>query len=477
MASRSEPFDGPLASGLPHVAQPVVQAVLTTFPELNPARAHRVATPIRWQRRLRRVLFRQLEHGPLERVTRLDDAALARRQRGKLRPTRPRREVRLRHLPAQPPHRAGYAYLMASDGPVEDQRRALVRREVAAFAASVVRIEKECAVLDALEQHHAGRRPLLTAGRERHRVGLRRARVLRLSIPAAKEREGIARRFRLDKRHLARAFFWHVLAKLLERGTLEPRDVHLADAEPARDLRLRHLLVKPHRHDRALARGQMLHCAVEHVAHLDALQLRIGAADLLGHRAVVLPVAGRDRLVERDRHLGRAHLHRLRDVVGRDANAIRKLAYRWLATQLVLHLLVDADHRLVQLLQTAREPDRGSFVAEVPLDLACDSQRGEGRELVPEVGVKTLDGLDQAEVADLDDVVERFTAVLKFACQEVDEVVVGVDEPRTDAITLGRVLAFLVVAMERPQLLARNPRRRTQYLLSVRRSGISLPGA
>src|SRR5438477_280899 len=72
---------------------------------------------------------------------------------------------------------------------------------------------------------------------------------------------------------------------------------------------------------------------------------------------------------------------------------------------------------------------------------------------------------------------ERFTAVLKFACQEVDEVVVGVDEPRTDAITLRRVLAFLVAAMERPQLLARNPRRRTQYLLSVRRSGISLLGA
>src|SRR6266550_1867271 len=57
----------------------------------------------------------------------------------------------------------------------------------------------------------------------------------------------------------AGAFFRHVLSQLLEGGALQPRYVHLADAQPPRDLRLRHLLVKPHGHDRPLTRSQVLH--------------------------------------------------------------------------------------------------------------------------------------------------------------------------------------------------------------------------
>src|SRR6266576_2099478 len=54
----------------------------------------------------------------------------------------------------------------------------------------------------------------------------------------------------------ARAFLGHVLAQLLERGPLQPRDVHLAYAQPAGDLGLRHLLVEPHGHDCPLARSR-----------------------------------------------------------------------------------------------------------------------------------------------------------------------------------------------------------------------------
>src|SRR3982074_180719 len=84
---------------------------------------------------------------------------------------------------------------------------------------------------------------------------------------------------------LGRCFLGHVLPKLLERRSLQARDVHLADAEAAGDLRLRHLLVEPHGHDRPLAWSQMLHRAVEQVAHLNAVQLRVGTADLLRDRA------------------------------------------------------------------------------------------------------------------------------------------------------------------------------------------------
>src|SRR5436309_452125 len=78
----------------------------------------------------------------------------------------------------------------------------------------------------------------------------------------------------------ARRLLRHVPAQLLQRRPLQARDVHLADAEPARYLRLRHLLVEAHGHDRALARREMLHGAVQEVAHLDPLELGIGAADL-----------------------------------------------------------------------------------------------------------------------------------------------------------------------------------------------------
>src|SRR5207253_6695476 len=150
---------------------------------------------------------------------------------------------------------------------------------------------------------------------------------------------------------------------------------------------------------------------------------------------------------------------RSRHIVRGYPEALRQLVHRRLAPQLDLHLLVDAYHRRVQLLEAPRKTDRGAFVAEVALDLARHRQGGEGRELVSQVGVESLDGLDQAEVADLDDVVQRLAAVLEFPSQEIDEVVVGVDELGADAIALGRVRGFLVEAMERPQLLARYPRR------------------
>ena len=159
----------------------------------------------------------------------------------------------------------------------------------------------------------------------------------------------------------------------------------------------------------------MLHRAIEDVAHLDAIELRVLVAYRLGDRASRLAVRRSQRLVERQRRLRRPHLDRLGDVFRRDSEALGELCHRRLAAKLVLHLLVDANRGLVQLLQAARKADRGALVSEVPLDLAGDRERRERGELEAEVGVEALDGLDQAEVADLDDVVERLAAVLELA--------------------------------------------------------------
>src|SRR6202022_1962560 len=129
---------------------------------------------------------------------------------------------------------------------------------------------------------------------------------------------------------------------------------------------------------------------------------------------------------------------------------VRELRHRRLAPKLVLHLLVDTQHGLMKLLQPSRKANGRALVPEIPLDLSGHGEGGEGRELVPEVWIEALDGLDQAEIADLHDVVERFAPVLKFPREEVDEVVVGVDQLRANAIALGRVRRFPLAAMARP---------------------------
>ena len=91
----------------------------------------------------------------------------------------------------------------------------------------------------------------------------------------------------------------------------------------------------------------------------------------------------------------------------------------------------------MQLLEPAWKANRGALVAKMALDLAGDRQRCEGRELVAQVRVESLDRFDETEVPDLHDVVQRLAAVLELARQKVDEIVVGADELLADAITLG----------------------------------------
>jgi hypothetical protein len=69
----------------------------------------------------------------------------------------------------------------------------------------------------------------------------------------------------------------------------------------------------------------VLHRAVEHVAHLDSLQLRVGAADLIGDGPAVLAVARTDGLVQGQGHIGRAHFNRLGHVVRRYAQPLGQL--------------------------------------------------------------------------------------------------------------------------------------------------------
>src|SRR5215471_8599806 len=92
-----------------------------------------------------------------------------------------------------------------------------------------------------------------------------------------------------------------VLPELLERGALQAGDVHLADAQALGDLGLGHLLEEPHDHDPALALVEVLHGALEDLAHLDPIEVRVVAADRLAQlAAAALGVVAADRGVDGD---------------------------------------------------------------------------------------------------------------------------------------------------------------------------------
>src|SRR5712691_12091016 len=133
---------------------------------------------------------------------------------------------------------------MARGRPVEDHRGAIVRGEVATFAALVVGVEDEAVVLETFEKDHANRRRAACAGgRESNRVRLQRSLSFRLAVPALEKDQWIRRRARLNEQLRSR-LLRHVLAQLLKGRALQSRDVHLADPKPPRNLRLRHLLVE-----------------------------------------------------------------------------------------------------------------------------------------------------------------------------------------------------------------------------------------
>ena len=102
-------------------------------------------------------------------------------------------------------------------------------------------------------------------------------------------------------------------------------------------------------------------------------------------------------------------------------------------------LLGGRAERQPQLLQPARDPDRPALVPEVPLDLADDRRGGVRGELDAAVEVEAVDRLDQADRADLDEVVERLAAAGEPAGEVLDERQVQPDQLVPRRLVLGAV--------------------------------------
>ncbi len=145
------------------------------------------------------------------------------------------------------------------------------------------------------------------------------------------------------------------------------------------------------------------------VSRFSTCSSALSSPDDVDHRqgAVVAGVG----CVQGQGRVGVRGLQALDDLLVGDPDPAGELGDRGGASQLLGQVGGGRGDREPQLLEPARHADRPATVAEVPLDLADDRGSGVGRELHPAAGVEPVDRLDQADGADLEQVVERLTPV------------------------------------------------------------------
>src|SRR4051794_39486151 len=256
--------------------------------------------------------------------------------------------------------------------------------------------------------------------------------------------------------------------------------MHLRDADLLRDLCLRQTLFESHTEYFPFALRKSLECGLERCALLGPLELLVLGADRL-HRVVVVVVATTARPArERDGRIGRAGFHRFEHLLRRRLEFSRDLGDRRRALELDRQALDRAGHLRVELLQAARHPDGPALVAEVALDLADHVRRRVGGERDLALEVVAVDRLQQADRADLLDVLERLAAAGVAPRERPHQREVALHELLASARVAANVVALeqLAVGLGRAGWLGRRQGRATRLFrmtMMLPSSAISTP--
>src|SRR3954469_1681413 len=216
-------------------------------------------------------------------------------------------------------------------------------------------------------------------------------------------------------------------ARALERHPQDPRDLHLRDADVLADLALREVLDEAQVEDAVLARRERAHAAAHDVAALDEPERRALAADRLAERAR-LAVGAAGGVLERRRPRRRGELEAGEHALDAELGVVGELLRRRRAAVARGELLDRAGQRQHALLVAAGHLHRPRVVAVVALELADDRRDRVRGELAAALGVEALDGAQQADARDLDEVVERLGAAAVAAGEAAGERHEALDE-------------------------------------------------
>ena len=198
----------------------------------------------------------------------------------------------------------------------------------------------------------------------------------------------------------------------------------LGDPKAGGDVGLRETLVIAQAYHFAQPLGQALQRFFQRVPDFQAGELGIFFPQAAGQRAVFLIALG----IQRDRAIGMAQFERLHHFLERHPGGVHNLRNRRGAADLLGQRFDRFHQRVVELAQTARDADGPELVAEVPLDLTDDRGGGVGGKLGPARGVETVNGLQQTDAGNLDQILHRFPAVAELAGQIGRKVRVREDE-------------------------------------------------
>src|SRR6185436_15010103 len=218
--SGREAFNGPAVAFTP-VDQPIVQPIGAALPELYFLRHDAIAAPVRRTGRGFPVAALRVRHRGFQHLAGIDFFALGRRPCGEARAQGARRVVGVGLRGSDFFHNAVDAHLPLEVRPEEQQAGARAPVELSTFAAEVVGIKDESALLDALQQHDARRRSTRGGhGGEGHRVGQRQLGAQRIFEPALEltQRIGVGLHFRQPGAHVFLAQIRDVHSEILPSG-------------------------------------------------------------------------------------------------------------------------------------------------------------------------------------------------------------------------------------------------------------------
>src|SRR5829696_5652398 len=239
-----------------------------------------------------------------------------------------------------------------------------------------------------------------------------------------------------------------LVAQAADRLADQAGDVHLGDADALADLRLGQVLLEAQAEHLALAVREHAHQALDRGRVLRDAVARVLGADGVGVGVAVLLVF-RARPVERDGTVGGGRLARLEHLLERRPGPLADFGRRGRATQLARHLLADAVDLDGQLLEVAGDAHGPALVPEVPLELAQDGRDRERGERGLAGGIEPVDGLQEAERRDLDEVVELLATALVAARELAGER----QEALHELLAGGRIVVAVVADQQAAILL------------------------